>query len=180
LIRQVSTTLDKLQCDPDALRLAEIFQIDDLHIMCTKPPACVLFKPAKAARRDFENLDPSLLPIFPLERSITVKGFSIRRKQVPICPAFCLTDYKVQGSTLTSAILDLKDDPTLRGLDRHRKYCSTYVQLSRLRSSTGLYLLRRLEMEDLQFTPDSQLIFEMRRLQRLEQETIRTWEASSH
>jgi hypothetical protein len=28
-----------------------------------------------------------------------------------MCPAFCLTDYKVQGSTLSAAILDLKDDP---------------------------------------------------------------------
>jgi hypothetical protein len=107
--------------------------------MCTKPPACVLFKPVKAARRDFENLYSSLLPIFPLERSITVKGFLIRRKQVLICPAFCLTNYKVHGSTLTSTILDLKDDLILCGLDRHRKYCSTYVQLSWLRSFTGLY-----------------------------------------
>ena len=32
-----------------------------------------------------------------------------------MCPAFCLTDYKVQGSTLTAAILDLKNDPTIRG-----------------------------------------------------------------
>lgn len=31
-----------------------------------------------------------------------------------MCPAFRLTDYKVQGSTLTSAILDLKDDSTTR------------------------------------------------------------------
>jgi hypothetical protein len=87
--------------------------------MCTKPPACVLFKSAKHTRTEIQNLDPSVLPIFPLERSITVKGFSIRRKQVPLCPAFCLTDYKVQGVTLKSAILDLKDDPTLHGLDRH-------------------------------------------------------------
>jgi hypothetical protein len=32
-------------------------------------------------------------------------------------PAFCLTDYKVQGSTLAAAILDLKDSPTTRGQD---------------------------------------------------------------
>ena len=29
---------------------------------------------------------------------------------VPMCPAFNLTDYKVQGSTLTTAVLDLKHD----------------------------------------------------------------------
>jgi hypothetical protein len=49
-----------------------------------------------------------------------------------MCPAFSLTDYKVQGSTLTTAVLDLKDDPTSKGRDHHKKYCSTNVQLLRL------------------------------------------------
>ncbi|KAJ5082332.1 hypothetical protein N7532_011375 [Penicillium argentinense] len=85
-------------------------------------------------------------------------------------------DYKVQGSTLASAILDLKDDPTIRGLDRHRKFCSTYVQLSRLRSSEGLHLLQRLDMKDLQFGPDPRLLSEIQRLQELEKQTMAAWE----
>lgn len=84
------------------------------------------------------------MPIFPIERSITVKGLSVRRKQIPICPAFCLTDYKVQGSTISAAILDLKSDTARRGQDSHRKYCSLYVQLSRLRSFQGLHLLQKI------------------------------------
>jgi hypothetical protein len=59
------------------------------------------------------------MPIFPIERSITVKSLSVRRKQIPICPAFCLTDYKVQGSTLSAAILDLKTGAARRGQDSH-------------------------------------------------------------
>ena len=47
-----------------------------------------------------------------------------------MCPAFSLTDYKVQGSTLTTAVLDLKNDPTGRGHDKHKKFYSMYVQLS--------------------------------------------------
>lgn len=39
-----------------------------------------------------------------------------------MCPAFCLADYKVQGSTLKAAVLDLKDDPIRRGQDYYRKY----------------------------------------------------------
>lgn len=144
--------------------------------MCTKPPACVLFKPDKARASGFKDLEPSVIPVFPLERSITLKGYSVRRKQVPMCPAFCLTDYKVQGSTLVAAILDLKDDPTMRGQDRHRKYCSTYVQLSRLRSSKGLHLLQEIDMEDLRFGPDPRLLTEMQRLQELEKTTIATWQ----
>jgi hypothetical protein len=115
------------------------------------------------------------MPIFPIEGSVTVKGYSVRRKQVPMCPAFCLTEYKVQGLTLPAAILDLKDDPSICGLDHHRKYCSLYVQLSRIQSSKGLHLLQKLDMKDLQFRPDPQLLTEMKRLKQLEKETITAW-----
>jgi ATP-dependent exoDNAse (exonuclease V) alpha subunit len=93
-----------------------------------------------------------------------------------MCPAFCLTDYKVQGSTLDSAILDLKDDPTMRGRDRHQKFCSTYVQLSRLRTREGLYLLQEIKMDDLQFEPDPRILTEMQRLQQLQTMTLDEWE----
>lgn len=148
--------------------------------MCTKPPACILFKPDRPKPTAFQDLEPSVLPIFPLERSITLKGYSVRRTQVPMCPAFSLTDYKVQGSTLVAAILDLKDDPTIRGQDRHRKFCSMYVQLSRLRSSKGLHLLQKLDMQDLQFRPDPRLLTEMQRLQDLEKETVAAWREASN
>ncbi|KAH9203426.1 hypothetical protein DL95DRAFT_399342, partial [Leptodontidium sp. 2 PMI_412] len=125
----------------DPMLLAEFFEVDDLYILCTKPPACVLFQRENSAHSKFDGLDAKIIPVFPLERSITVKGHSVRRRQVPMCPAFSLTDYKVQGSTLTAAVLDLKHDPSARGQDAHKKYCSNYVQLSRLRSSEGLHLL---------------------------------------
>ncbi|KAH8586722.1 hypothetical protein B0O99DRAFT_643776 [Bisporella sp. PMI_857] len=96
-----------------------------------------------------------------------------------MCPAFSLTDYKVQGSTLATAVLDLKDDPTARGQDGHKKYCSTYVQLSRLRSLDGLHLLQRIDMEDLRFRPDDRLLIEMQRLKALERETIAAWGVSA-
>lgn len=96
-----------------------------------------------------------------------------------MCPAFCLTDYKVQGSTLESAILDLKDDSPAQGQDCHKKYCSTYVQLSRLQSLRGLQLLQKIEMKDLRFRPDPQLLTEMQCLQNLENETIDAWRRDS-
>ena len=143
--------------------------------MCTRPPACVLFKPNRPKPSAFQDLDPTVLPIFPLERSIKLKGYSIRRRQVPMCPAFCLTEYKVQGSTLTSAILDLKDTAK-RGQNRHTKFCSKYVQLSRLESFDGVNLLQKISMEDIQFGPDLELLLEMQRLLDLEKETLAAWQ----
>lgn len=153
--------------------------MDDLYILCTKPPACVLFQRDNSEHSKFDGLDAKIIPVFPSERSITVKGHSVRRRQVPMCPAFSLTDYKVQGSTITTAVLDLKHDPTARGQDGHKKYCSTYVQLSRLRSLDGLHLLQRIEMEDLRFRPDDRLLIEMQRLKALERATIAAWGVSA-
>ena len=149
--------------------------MDELYILCTKPPTCVLFKPHRSKSSKFEDLDDTVMPVFPLEKSITLKGYSIRRKQVPMCSAFSLTDYKVQSSTLTNAVLDLKDDPTRKGFDRHKKFCSNYVQLSRLEALDRLHLLQKIQMSDLQFAPDNRLLAEMERLKGLQQETVAAW-----
>ncbi|KAH6699886.1 hypothetical protein BKA61DRAFT_621230 [Leptodontidium sp. MPI-SDFR-AT-0119] len=141
---------------------AEFFEMDDLYILCTKPPACVLFKPHRSRRSEFDDLEASVMPVFPLEKSITLKGYSVRRRQ---------------GSTLPTAILDLKDDPASKARDPHKKYCSIYVQLSRLQSLDGLHLLQKIEMRDLQFSPDHRLLAEMERLQGLQRETIAAWDA---
>lgn len=60
--------------------LAEFFEMGDLYILCTKPPACVLFQRDSSAHTKFEDLDAKIIPVFPLERSITVKGYSVRRR----------------------------------------------------------------------------------------------------
>ena len=153
-----------------------------MYILCTKPPACVLFRQENSKHPGFEGLEAKVFPVFPIERSIKIKEYSVRRKQVPICPAFCLTDYKVQSLTFTTAVLDLKDDPALKGQDKHRKFCSYYVQLSRLQTRIGVHLLRKIEMKDLQFRPDDRLITEMERLCKLEQETLALWarDANEH
>jgi hypothetical protein len=143
--------------------------------LCTKPPACLLFHQGNAKRVIFNDLEAKDVPVFPIERSITIKACSVRRKQVPICPAFCLTDYKIQGSTLTMAVLDLKDNSSAKGQSGHKKFCSLYVQLSRLRSFDGLHLLQAIEMKDLKFQPHELLLAEMERLRKLEEETLRAW-----
>ncbi|CAG8000836.1 unnamed protein product [Penicillium nalgiovense] len=137
--RDMPTVMLTNACTP----LAELFDLDDLYTLCTRPSASVIFKPDRTPATHFDQLPASTMPIFPIERSISVKGLSVRRKQIPIFPAFCLVDYKVQGSTLSAAILDLKNDTARRGQDSHRKYCSLYVQLSRLRSFEGLHLLQK-------------------------------------
>jgi hypothetical protein len=160
----------------DLTTLAKFFELDDLYVLCTKRPTCVLFQQDNPKHNTaFEGLEAHITPVFPITRSIKIKGYSVRRKQVPMCAAFCMTDYKIQGSTLKNAVLDLKDDPTTKGQDGHKKFCSRYVQLSRLETETGLNLLQELDMNDLQFHPHDLLLAEMERLRELERKTIAAW-----
>jgi PIF1-like helicase len=108
---------------------ATFLQFDHRTILCTKPPTCVFFKPDSPKHPKFHDLDSDIFPIFPIERSVQFKDFSVRRKQVPLCPAFCLTDYKVQGKTLSKGVVDLKNDPSIRFQDSHRKYIIMEDQL---------------------------------------------------
>jgi hypothetical protein len=116
--------------------------MDDLYVLCTKPPTCVLFQQDNPQQAD-------ITPVFPITRTIKLKGYPVKRKQVPMCAAFSMTDYKIQGLTLKSAVLDLKDDTTAKGQDGHKKFCSRYGQVSRIETETGLYLLQELDMADL-------------------------------
>ena len=56
------------------------------------------------------------------------------RTQLPLFPAYCYTDYKIQGQTLERAIIDLQSARTLQGM---------YVMLSRVKGLKKVAILRR-------------------------------------
>jgi hypothetical protein len=131
------------------LSTAEFFAIDDIHVMCTKPPQCVLLRQNRNRGARFTSLEDGSIPVFPIERSITINNYSIRRRQVPMCAAFSLTDYKTQAQTFSEAVLDLVS----KGRDSHREFCSFYVQVGRLTSSERLHLLEKVRMSDVSKKP---------------------------
>lgn len=104
----------------------------------------------------------------------------IDRHQVPISPAFALTDYKVQGSTYDEAVLDLSWQSQARSHDAmHKRYCSMNVQVSRLRSLDGVKLLQPLTSSDVANQMHPELAEEDIRLAELCRETMRRLAANS-
>ena len=84
------------------------------------------------------GLDPDIVPVSPRTTSFKFTssrgdGFDITRSQVPLIPAFSITDYKSQGQSLECAIVDLASAKTLQ---------SVYVMLSRVKTLDGLAILR--------------------------------------
>jgi len=84
--------------------------------------------------------DPDVVPIFPSNSSVGcshiihpgLTNMSFRRTQLPLVPTYAYTDYKSQGRTLERIIVDLA---SANGQ-------GAYVMLSRVKSLSGLVILR--------------------------------------
>ena len=100
----------------------------------------------------------------------------ITRHQVPITPAWAITDYKVQGLTCEAVTLDLhRQNANPKTNSSHKIYCSCYVQLSRVRSLQDLFLLQPVTLSDLNCKPNKMLTVEDQRIAMLAAKTDLAW-----
>jgi hypothetical protein len=111
-------------------------------------------------------------PIFCSESELELGNMSLVRHQVPITPAWAITEYKAQGSTYDKISVDLHRKSSGAS---HKRYTSVYVQLSRARSLEGLSLLQNVTLGDLQGRIDPELVTENRRLAKLAYSTDFAW-----
>src|SRR5436190_23853476 len=124
--------------------------MDTLYVLCTLPPICILFDQVSTTNVIFPDMGSRAIPIFSLSGSVKIGNMSVTRYQVPVTPAWAITDYKVQGSTYDAVTLDLhRQSMGSKDTSSHKRYCSFYVQLSRVRSLQGLFLLQPVTLKDL-------------------------------
>ena len=95
--------------------------------------------------------------------------------QLPITLGFALTEYKVQGATFDSAVVDLKCQSRGRTAT-HKRFSFTYVQFSQLRSFAGLGLLQPIDITDINNQPYPRLYDENLRLDNVSCITLAAWE----
>ena len=109
--------------------IASWIELDGQFILCTAPLLCVLVRPTHQHSLSFSNIPSGLVPVFPVQirgQIPTMPGLSFYRHQVPLTLSFAFTDYKSQGSTFKSLILDLLFGKQ-RGVDQHSKWTSINV-----------------------------------------------------
>jgi hypothetical protein len=162
------------------MSIASWVELDDQFVLCTVPLQCVLVRPAHDHNLSFSNVPDGLVPVFPVQmrgQIPSILGLSFYRHQVPLTLGFAFTDYKSQGSTFISLILDLLFGKQ-RGVDQHGKWTSINVQLGRVKSLAGVWLREPITLKDVSFVPYMDLQVELSRLERLEQQTISLWETS--
>ncbi len=123
----------------------------------------------------FPTLPPNVYPVFPDRSTLKLPQGDISRLQLPITLGFALTEYKVQGATFDSVVVDLKRQS--KGvIATHKRFCSTYIQLSRLRSFAGLGLLQPIDITDIDNQPHPRLHDEDLRLDIVSRSTSDAWE----
>ena len=154
--------------------------MDPLYVLCSLPPKCILFEQLSPKKAIFPGMGSTAIPIFCSSTSVKVENMSVVRHQVPVTPAWAITDYKVQGSTYDAITVDLhrRDNNSKDSVshNKHKRYCSAIVQLSRVKSLQGLYLLQPVSLSDINGKTDKLLVQEDERIAQLAKSTEIAWE----
>jgi len=150
--------------------------MDKLYVLCTLPPKCILFQHDSTTNAIFPEMGSTAIPILCSSGSVKIGNMAVTRHQVPVTPAWAVTDYKVQGSTYEAVTLDLhRQNISSKNGSSHKRYCSVYVQLTRVRSLLSLFLLQPVTLEDLNGKPDKLLVVEDQRIEQLAMSTEIAW-----
>jgi hypothetical protein len=137
----------------------------------------MLFQEDSTNNAVFPEMGSTAIPIFCSSGTVMIGNISVTRHQVPATPAWAITDYKVQGATYEAVTLDLhRQNISSKDGSSHKIYCSNYVQLSRVRSLQGLFLLQPVTLKDLSSKPDKLLLIEDQRIAELAMMTNISWE----
>jgi hypothetical protein len=145
----------------------------------------------KSKMRKLDSLDPFIIPIPVVEKTFDVnleklyadKGpimkmfkdkklkttISVKRKALPLIPAYSITTHKSQGQTLPKIVIDLNMPPGIV------EVASAYVPLSRVKQLTDLVILQDFSVNALQVKPSKGQIAELNRLVVIFQQTKRRY-----
>jgi hypothetical protein len=122
----------------------------------------------------YPDLPPGVAPVFVRKGSFKLKlknrqksSVTISRCQFPLIPSYAITDYKSQGDSLKSAILDIRKPPTGTWMS----YFAIYVLLSRIASLNGLFIMYDFDESVFQSRPPDDIKSFMSRLKELDMAT---------
>lgn len=142
-------------------------------------PSYVLIKLARTRASCLDGLEHAVIPVEALTSTmeIEVPGSdgnkhrrTVRRRQLPITPAYAFTDYQSQGQTITHVIVDIAPPPS-----GALSLFNVYVALSRSSGRDTIRLLRDFDYRVFKKTHDPHLLQEDERLESLDKKTGFVW-----
>ena len=145
----------------------------------------------KSKMRKLDSLDSLIIPVPVIEKTFEVnleklyadKGpimkmfrekklnttISVKRKGLPLVPAYSITTHKSQGQTLPKIVIDLNMPPGMV------EVASAYVPLSRVQRLTDLVILQDFSVSALQVKPSKRQLAELDRLAAIYEQTKRRY-----
>lgn len=139
-----------------------------------------LIEVPKFKLKKLDSLDPFVVPIPAIEKTFEVNleklyadkelvkkmlntkklktSITVKRKGLPLIPAYSITTHKSQGQTLPKIVIDLNMPPGIV------EVASAYVPLSRVQQLTDLVILRDFSINALRVKPSKGQIAELKRL----------------
>jgi hypothetical protein len=117
-------------------------------------------------------MNSNVIFIFSITSSFTIKKKFVQRIQIFVISTFAITEYKAQKSIFDKTILDLKIKRNKKNENNHHKFCSTYVQLFRLRTFLEFHILEFVIMNDFKYQSNFELMIEINRLKELQRKII--------
>ncbi len=109
-----------------------------------------------------------------MKSTVSLQAVSINKRQISLTPAFAITEYKVQGATFKTAILELQCKNSITG-GSHKAFCSTYVQLSCLQSLDSVQLLQTFSLKGIDNKPNLCLQQSTAELEVLSRNSLDLW-----
>lgn len=158
---------------------------------CTDPvvhlqhlPAYVLVKMSRTRASKLKDLASGVIPVEPTKCTMQIEveradgspmKRTVTRRQFPITPAYAFTDYRSQGQTIPSVLVDISSPPGPAKLSLF----NLYVALSRSSGRSTIRLLRDFEDSLFYQEHDEDLLTEDARLDELDRKT-KAWWLSMH
>ncbi|CAF3090555.1 unnamed protein product [Rotaria sp. Silwood2] len=106
-----------------------------------------------------------VLPKYKRPKSNRKAILSVKRRALPLVPAYCITTHKIQGQTLSNVVIDLKLPNETDDI------AAIYVPLSRVKRLADLIILRHFDFTILTMKPSKSQLAEIERLDKLYLET---------
>jgi hypothetical protein len=165
-----------------------VFTIDTVFV---RNAQYALVEIPKSKIKNLDSLDPLIIPIPVVEKTFDVnleklyadKGpimkmfkdkklkttISVKRKTLPLIPAYSITTHKSQGQTLPKIVIDLNMPPGMV------EVASAYVPLSRVQQLIDLVILQDFSINALQVKPSRGQLAELNRLAVIFEQTKRNY-----
>lgn len=172
IFRQLVYEEDSVSTDA----ISETFPTNSRYIR--KPLYAIVEIDRSKVECNFEQLRSNLVPIplkeqtfridiadiLPKDKKLKSKQktiLSVKRRALPLVPAYSITTHKSQGQTLQKVVIDLKLP------NRTDDIAAIYVPLSRVKRLTDLIILRHFDYKTLLMKPTRSQVAEIERLDKL-------------